>query len=107
MSDILFLCAGLIREKVDKGIYKVPKEESIRLSKEEFRALLEECKNRFSHGFSKMYREMLTETFCKEIYGFFLELELIREEWDDVVILPAVGKIIGVYPKEFEAKEER
>lgn len=107
MSDILFLCAGLIREKVDKGIYKVPQEECIRISKEEFRALLEECKDRFSHGFSKMYREMLTDTFCKEVYEFFLELELIQEEREDVVILPVAGKIIGVFPKEFEAKEEK
>lgn len=102
MSDILFLCAGLIREKVKKGVYQVPRDECIRISKEEFRALIEECKSRFSHGFSKMYREMLTDGFYKEVYDFFLELEVIREEWQDVVILPVVGKIIGVYPKDFE-----
>lgn len=101
LSDIMLLCAGLIRERVDKGVYQVPKEECIRISKEEFRALLEECKSRFSCGFSKMYREMLTETFCREVYEFFLEMELIREEWEDVIILPVVGKIIGVYPEDF------
>ena len=101
LSDIMLLCAGLIRERVDKGVYQVPREECIRISKEEFRALLEECKSRFSCGFSKMYREMLTETFCREVYEFFLEMELIREEWEDVIILPVVGKIIGVYPGDF------
>lgn len=101
LSDIMLLCAGLIRERVDKGVYQVPREECIRISKEEFRALLEECKSRFSCGFSKMYREMLTETFCREVYEFFLEMELIREEWEDVIILPVVGKIIGVYPEDF------
>ena len=49
----------------------------------------------------EMYREMLTETFCREVYEFFLEMELIREEWEDVIILPVVGKIIGVYPEDF------
>lgn len=106
LSDILFLCAGLVREKVAKGSYTVLQDESIRLSREEFRSLLEECKRRFSHGFSKTYREMLTDTFCKEVYDCFLELEWIREEWEAVILLPVVGKIIGVFPKEFEKKEK-
>ncbi len=107
LSDILFLCAGLIREKVERGIYQIPLNECIRISKEEFRALLEECKTRFSHGFSKMYREMLTEPFCREIYDFFLELELIREAWGDVIILPVMGRIVGRYPEEFSIKNDK
>lgn len=104
LSDILFLCASLVREKVEQGIYQLPPDECIRISREEFRALLEECKNRFSYGFSKTYRQMLTESFSSEVYEFFLELELIREEWEDVVILPVVGRIVGVYPEDFTAK---
>ena len=101
LSDIVLLCGLLLREKVDTGKYEVRKDENIRISRETFRSLLEECKERFGQGFIKTYREMVTEEFYREISSYLISLELVEEQRDDILIRPALGRVIGKYPADF------
>ena len=105
LSDIVLLCGQLLREKVDSGEYELQANEIVRVSKEMFRSLIEECKERFGKGFIKTYREMVTEEFYREIFSYLKNLELVQEEREDVLIRPALGRIIGKYPVDFEKYE--
>lgn len=109
LSDIVLLCGQLIREKADSGkkeaeaaSYELQSDESIRVSKETFRGLLEECKERFGGGFIKTYREMVTEEFFQEIFSYLKNLELVEEQREDVLIRPILGRVVGKYPADFQ-----
>lgn len=101
LSDILLLCGQLLREKVDSGEYELQNNESVRISREAFRGLLEECRKRFGAGFIKTYREMVTEEFFQEISSYLTDLELVEEQREDILIKPALGRVIGRYPEDF------
>ena len=105
LSDILLLCGLLLREKVDRGEYEVGKDENIRITREAFRGLLQECKERFGKGFNKTYREMVTEEFFREISAYLLHLELVEEQRDDVLIRSVLGRVVGKYPADFEERK--
>lgn len=101
VSDILLLLGQLIREKVESGRYILRDGENIIISEEEFRSLIKECQKRFSGGFIKTYREMMTEEFYREISASLINLELVEKRREDVLIRPAVGRVIGRYPTDF------
>lgn len=81
------------------------KDENIRITREAFRGLLQECKERFGKGFNKTYREMVTEEFFREISAYLLHLELVEEQRDDVLIRPVLGRVVGKYPADFEERK--
>lgn len=104
MSDIVLLCGQLIREKVERREYELSTNENIRVSRETFRSLIEECKERFGKGFTKTYREMVTEEFYQQVSSYLQNLELVQMERDDVLIRPVMGRVIGKYPVDFEKR---
>ena len=102
LSDIVLLLGQLIREKVEQRTFHLQIDESIQLSMEEFRSLVEECKRRFGSGFIKTYREMTTEEFYREIAAYLTNLELVERQRENIVIRPVLGKVIGKYPADFD-----
>ncbi len=104
LSDIALLVNQLIVSQIESGKLAVPPDEQIHMPKEAFRALLGECRERFGKGFIKSYREMTSAEFCRTVWAYMTELELITEHRDDVEIRMAAGKVIGRYPEEFEAQ---
>jgi len=105
LSDIVLLLGQLIREKVETGRYDLKDGENIKISGEEFRSLIEECKKRFGGGFTKTYREMVTEEFYREIAASLINLELVENQREDVLIRPALGRAIGRYPVDFNGND--
>ena len=101
LSDIVLLTNHLITTKIDSGEIPVLFGGQIRIQKESFRSLAEECKEKYGKGLIKSYREMTSGEFFREVRAYMLEMEMIEEEKDDVLIRPVVGKIIGKYPEEF------
>ena len=102
LSDIILLLGQLIREKVEQRVFSLQNDESIRISMEEFRSLIEECKRCFGSGFNKTYREMTTEEFFREIAAYLTNLELAERQRENMMIRPVLGKLIGKYPADFD-----
>lgn len=109
LSDIVLLINRMIREKADGGEIEIPSDGQIRLPKESFRKLIEDCKERYGRGFNKTYREMTMEEFYREVSAYMEELMLAEQERDAVRISPVAGKIAGQYPADFlkEGKDEQ
>lgn len=101
LSDVVLLTNELITDKIDRGEIPVLFGGQIRVPKETFRDIVEECKEKYGQGLIKSYREMTSGEFFKEVRAYMLEIEMIEEEKEDVLIRPVAGKIIGKYPEEF------
>ena len=101
LSDIVLLVNSLIEEKIQEGKIVPGAEEQIDLPREAFLGILEECRERYSRGFIKTYREMTTKEFCQEVLSYMKELSLIEERRGDIWVSGAAGKIAGQYPKDF------
>lgn len=100
-SDIALLCSGILMERVHSGRIECPPEEEIRISEEEFRSVLEECKTRYQRGFLKTYRDMTLGEFYEENSRYMEELGLIQRKGSRVYIRTAMGRLSGTFPKEF------
>lgn len=101
LSDAVLLIHSLIQERVKQGEISVPLNEQICIPGETFQGIIDECKEKFGHGFNKTYREMTFSEFYKEVFSYMKELELIKEEHGDIRIMPTAGKISGKYPEDF------
>ena len=101
LSDIVLLTNTLIEEKVANGKITVPMDEQIGIPKEVFRAIVEECKEKFGQGLNKTYREMTFAEFYREVSDYMEELMLIEIGRDDVKIKTVAGKVCGKYPEDF------
>ena len=104
LSDILLLCFGEIRKKIEEGMWENSQDEMCVVDKITFEALLREVKQEFGSGFSKLYREMPEGEFIKTVTDE-MEQWMFLKKLDDthqIKICPLVGKIQGSYPKDFE-----
>lgn len=101
LSDIVLLVHSVIQEKIQRNELVLGAEERLVVPGEYFTGILEECRERYSRGFIKTYREMTTREFCQQVKAYMTELALIEEESGSVRIHTAVGKIAGQYPKDF------
>lgn len=103
VSDILLLCCGKIREKVERGEWKNGSDDTIRVEKLEFERMLREVKEESGTGFTKNYREMPEGEFVREITENLERWTFIR--CDDrehlIIIYPSAGKLAGRYPDDY------
>ncbi|MGN0293522.1 MAG: TIGR02678 family protein [Lachnospiraceae bacterium] len=103
VSDILLLCCGKIREKVERGQWKTGNDDTIRVEKLEFERMLREVKEESGNGFTKNYREMPEGEFVREITENLERWTFIRCEDREhmITIYPSAGKLAGHYPDDY------
>jgi uncharacterized protein (TIGR02678 family) len=108
ISDILLLCCGKIRKKVEEGSWKTEKDDKIIVDKFEFEELIRSFKREQGSGFTKSYRQMPEGEFVGEIMRELEEWTFIRlnEKDRQVIIYPSAGKMEGHYPDDYVTKEE-
>lgn len=111
LADILLLCFGEIRKKIENREWKITPEEMCVVDKIIFEALVKDVKRKYGSGFAKIYRDMpegeFIETVTEEMERWmFLKRE---EEMHQVKICPLAGKIQGSYPQDYmeETKDEQ
>lgn len=108
ISDILLLCFGAIREKIESHCWNLSANEMCHVDRIEFEKLLKEIKADYGSGFSKKYREMPEGEFVKTLIEEMQQWMFVKIEEDTqrVTICPAVGKMKGYYPKEYLGGKE-
>lgn len=103
ISDILLICFGEIRKKIEQKEWKISQDEMCVVDRIAFEALIKNVKKNFGAGFSKMYRDMPEGEFVENVIGemerwMFLKME---NETHQIKICPLTGKIQGSYPSDF------
>lgn len=105
-ETVLLICAE-IQEKIKNGTLQKQENEQIVISKAHFSELVISCKEQWSLGWSKEFREMEADRLVETVAGYMKHWMLIREDEQNVAILPAVGRQRGEYPKDFEGGAEQ
>lgn len=103
LSDILLLCFGEIREKIESGAWKIAQDEMCRVDQITFDELIKEVKLKYGSGFAKIYRAMPEGEFRKNVVDEMERWMFLKKEEDmhQVIICPLAGKIQGNYPQDY------
>lgn len=106
ISDISLLVCALARSKVLKGEYKKEENDYVILHQSKWADLLTECHQSYKNLWNKGFCEKPFEKFLNEVSDFMESWVLIKKDKDNIILLPAIGKIIGMYPKDCGKKVE-
>ena len=97
MSDILLLCCGKIREKIESGDWELRKDDMALVQAVEFERMIRQVKEEYGAGFIKGYRTMPEGEFIREVENEMERWMMIRTDAQEqtVIICPAAGKTEG------------
>jgi len=101
IAEIILNLGHEIRKAVETGDMIRGNDDTIYVSETMFHLLIENCKEKYSAGWSKEYREMDNVKLIRVLEEYMIAWMLLRREGEQIMILPAAGKIIGAYPTEF------
>lgn len=102
LSDIALLIAHMIRDMVRRGELEPDMQDRIYIQENHFLDIIETCKKTYQSGFAKLYREMTAKEFCRAVIEYLTQMELIEKKGGRVSICAAFGRVVGVYPENFE-----
>ena len=106
ISDVCLLCFGPIQEKIASGEWKTATDETVTIEMAELENLIKKIKRVFGDGFTKELREMPEGEFARTVIDN-MELWMFLKKQSDgrqVMLYPAIGKLEGHYPKEYEMR---
>ena len=108
LSDIILLCCGEIRRRVESREWTPENDDSLIVSEVEFRQLLLKVKREWGAGFIKRYREMTEKEFVREAENGMEGWTMIRRNRAErmVSIYPSAAKMAGSYPEDYVRGEE-
>lgn len=106
ISDISLLVCALVRNKVLTGEYKREENDYVILQFFQWTDLLTECSKLYKHLWNKEFSEKPFERFLNDVTDFMENWLLIKRVKDNIVLLPATGKLVGIYPKDYGKKVE-
>ena len=107
ISDIVLQLNGLIRELLDKGEISSHQDDSITISISKFESMLTLCSERYSHGWSKEYREMRPAKLYEEVTAYMQSFSMLTMQpvQKEITLLPLTGKMTGKYPLDFQGEK--
>lgn len=108
LSDILLLCFGEIRKKIESEQWETEQGEMCSVNKIEFENLLRKVKQDHGNGFSKIYRDMPEGEFVKTVTDEMERWMFLKKEeaMQQIRLCPAIGKLQGSYPDDYAGREE-
>ena len=102
--DIMLLLCAQIRAKVGAE-YSREADDTVRLTREQFREEFLACRRKWADGWGKEKREQSPDSLCQELITEMSGWGLLEEQGDILIFLPAAAKWGGRYPSDFRAKE--
>ena len=106
ISDVCLLCFEPIQKKIANGEWKMAVDETVTIETADLENLIKEVKRTFGEGFTKELRQMPDGEFSRYVIETMENWMFLKKIADDrqVILYPAIGKLEGHYPKEYEAQ---
>lgn len=98
---VLLLCAK-IQDALAQGKLAKKENECINISCSQFTEMVLDCRNQWNTAWSKEYREMDEDRLVDFILEYMQDWMMLRRDGEQITLFPAVGRLTGYYPKDFE-----
>lgn len=102
-TDIMLLLCAQIREKVGAE-YSREADDTIRLTRTQFMEEFLSCRRQWAEGWGKEKREQSPDSLCQELITEMSGWALLKEDGENLILLPAAAKWGGHYSSDFHAK---
>lgn len=106
LPEAVLLFCGYIQELLEEGRLERQENETVILERDTFEAFWVELRDGWKTAWSKEYREMDDGRLLENVRRYMKDWMLLREEGDLCILLPAVGKLKGYYPDDFQKGTE-
>ncbi len=102
LSDAALLLCAQIREQVIQGVYSRRADDTVLLTRREFRYEIQRCRDRYGNGWGSQLRACSLENISQELTAYMAGWMLLEELDGDILLYPAVGKLVGRYPAAYQ-----
>ena len=102
LSDVARLLCAQLREQIVQGIYPRRADDTVLLSRREFCHEIEQCRARCGNGWGSQLRACSLERICQELTAYMASWMFLKELDGDILLYPAVGKLVGNYPASYQ-----
>ena len=102
LSDVARLLCAQLREQIVQGIYPRRADDTVLLSRREFCHEIERCRARCGNGWGSQLRACSLERICQELTAYMASWMFLEELDGDILLYPAVGKLVGNYPASYQ-----
>lgn len=102
LPEAVLLLGVKIQNALHDGKLSKKENECISLSRSQFTEMVFDCRNQWNDAWSKEFREMDEDKLLDTILEYMEQWMMLTCAGDDITILPAVGRMTGCYPKDFE-----
>ena len=102
LSDAALLLCAQIREQVIQGVYSRRTDDTVLLTRREFRYEIQRCRDRYGNGWGSQLRACSLEQISQELTAYMAGWMLLEELDMDILLYPAVGKLVGRYPAAYQ-----
>ncbi|MCI8282227.1 MAG: TIGR02678 family protein [Lachnospiraceae bacterium] len=106
VSEVCLNVCAELRERIIDQEVKRRADDCVEISREQFREVLSACKEECQKAWSKEFREMTLLKLEDVIVAYMKSWMMAKETEEEILLYPAVGKLTGVYPREFLEREE-
>lgn len=101
LSDAALLLCAQLREEILQGRYLRREDDMVVLTDREFRYEIERCRTRWGNGWGSKIRAMSLDRVTQELTTYMSQWMLLEKLGSDILLYPAVGKLVGSYPASF------
>lgn len=101
LSDAALLLCAQLREQIIQGVYLRRPDDTVLLTRREFRYEIQRCRDQYGNGWGSLLRAYSLEHICQELTAYMAGWMLLEELEEDILLYPAVGKLMGRYPASY------
>lgn len=99
ISDIVLLVNNKLLNLVENNNINLENNEIINISKEQLSRVIKEVRQENKEYFSKVYRELGTDAFVKEVIDYMQEYDFLNLVDQNYKIYPSISKLVGYINK--------
>ena len=95
-----------IQRQLAEGQLELQEDECIAMTKQEFSRIITSCRNKWKNAWSKEYCEMDEDGLVETILKYMTDWMMVRSKEEQIIVLPAVGRLAGQYPSDYKGDGE-
>ncbi len=102
LSDAALLLCAQLREQILQDVYPRQEDDTVLITRREFCYEVGRCRDRYGNGWGSQLRTESLERVCQDLIAYMAGWMLLDDLDEDILIYPAVGKLVGNYPNSYQ-----